>query len=204
MAITQKQLTSNVIDNPCRSSFSHNKLIFTVEMIDPVITKLNDGTYAIPNALYLGDPERGVLGSQMLDGAITLGEPELPTWGVKHAKINAKNKTQVITGLFVPATFRVIGFKYQITFTTFQDKSNKRGIGIESINIKTNDDSIRREGRDPAARLFVERHRAGLLGPVPVAGSERCRCGGNAKGSESCMLAGMNCPCVRCDRIAMD
>jgi hypothetical protein len=145
VAITQKQLTSNVIDNPCRSSFSHNKQIFTVEMIDPVITKLGDGTYAIPNALYLGDPERGVLGSQMLDGAITLGEPELPTWGVKHTKINAKNKTQVITGLFVPATFRVIGFKYQITFTTFQDKSNERGIGIKSMTVETKDDSIRRE-----------------------------------------------------------
>jgi len=114
-------------------------------MIDPVITKLNDGTYAIPNSLYLGDPERGVLGSQMLDGAITLGEPELPTWGVKHAKINAKNKTQVITGLFVPATFRVIGFKYQITFTTFQDNSNKRGIGIKSMTVETKDDSICRE-----------------------------------------------------------
>jgi len=115
-------------------------------MIDPVITKLNDGTYAIPNALYLDDPVRGRLDTGLtLGGTIQVAEPELPTWSVKHTKINAKNKTQVITGLFVPATFQVIGFKYQITFTTFQDKSNKRGIGIESMNIKTNDDSIRRE-----------------------------------------------------------
>ena len=146
MAITQKQLTSNVIDNPCRSSFSHNGQIFTVEMIDPVITKLGDGTYAIPNALYLDDPVRGRLDSgRTLGGAITLGEPELPTWGVKHAKINAKNKTQVIDGLFVPATFRVIGFEYQILFTTFQVKSSKRGIGIKSMTVETKDDSIRRE-----------------------------------------------------------
>jgi hypothetical protein len=115
-------------------------------MIDPIITKLNDGTYAIPNALYLDDPMRGRLDTGLtLDGAKTLGEPELPNWGVKHAKINAKNKTQVIIGLFVPATFRVIGFEYQITFITFQDKSNKRGIGIKSMTVETKDDSIRRE-----------------------------------------------------------
>ena len=115
-------------------------------MIDPVITKLGDGTYAIPNALYLGDPIRGRLDSgSTLDGAITLGEPEPPTLRIKHTKINPKNKTQVITGLFVPATFRVIGFEYQITFTTFQDKSNKRDIGIESMTVKTKDGSIRRE-----------------------------------------------------------
>jgi hypothetical protein len=115
-------------------------------MIDPIITKLNDGTYAIPNALYLDDSERGRLDSGLrLDGAITLGEPELPTWGVKHTKINTKNKTQVIIGLFVPATFRVIGFEYQITFITFQDKSNKRDIGIKSMTVETKDGSIRRE-----------------------------------------------------------
>ena len=115
-------------------------------MIDPVITKLNDGTYAIPNALYLGDPLRGRLDTGLtLGGTIQLAEPEPPTLRIKHTKINPKNKTQVITGLFVPATFRVIGFEYQITFTTFQDKSNKRDIGIESMTVKTKDDSIRRE-----------------------------------------------------------
>lgn len=117
-------------------------------MIDPIIKQLDDGTFEIPYALYLDDPVRGRLDSGLrLDGAITLGEPEpkRQTWGVKHAKINAKNKNQVITGLFVPATFRVTGLKYQITFTTFQDKSNKRGIGIKSMNIETSDDSIRRD-----------------------------------------------------------
>ena len=148
MATTQKQLTSNVIGDPCRSSFRHNGQIFTVEMIDPIIKQLANGTFEIPYALTLDDPVRGRLDSGFrLDGAITLDEPEpnLPTWGVKHKKINAKNKNQVITGLFVPATFRVIGFEYQIMFTTFQTESNKRHIGIKSMTVETIDDSIRRE-----------------------------------------------------------
>ncbi len=148
MATTQKQLTSNVIGDPCRSSFRHNGQIFTVEMIDPVIKQLADGSFEIPYALTLDDPVRGRLDSGLrLDGAITLDEPQpnLPTWGVKHTKINTKNKNQVITGLFVPALFRVVGFEYQITFTTFQDKLNKRGIGIKSMTVETKDDSIRRK-----------------------------------------------------------
>ena len=146
MAITQKQLTSNVIDNPCRSSFRHNGQIFTVEMIDPVIKQLADGTFEIPYALTLDDPVRGHLDSGLrLDGAITLGEPERLTLSVKHTKIIANNKNQIITGLFVPATFRVIGFEYQIMFSTFQTKSNKRHIGIKSMTVETSDNSIRRE-----------------------------------------------------------
>jgi hypothetical protein len=41
-----------------------------------------------------------------------------PTWGTYYDMPDAKNKDKVLNGFYCPATFRVTGYLYDMTFTT--------------------------------------------------------------------------------------
>jgi len=132
-------------------------------MIDPVITRNKDGSLKIPVAnfgTYSGG--RKVVTKthvKMVDAEYTP-----PTWGTYYDTPDAKNPDKILNGFYCPATFRVTGYLYDMTFTTGvkdaprlrADLPNSRVV-IYSITIQS------QAGKDtePVTR--------DLIGRVPVA-----------------------------------
>lgn len=163
MATNPKRSSTKSVGNPCMASFQFRGQKYVVEMIDPVITRNKDGSLKIPYAnfgTYSGG--RKVVTKtriKMVDAKYTP-----PTWGTYYDTPDAKNPDKVLNGFYCPATFRVTGYLYDLTFTTgvkdaprLSDGQNNSRVVIYSITIQS------QAGKDtePVTRE--------LIGRVPVA-----------------------------------
>ena len=166
MATNPKRSSSKSVGNPCVSSFQFRGTKFVVEMIDPIITRNENGGLKIPIAnfgTYSGG--RKVVTATLIKMVDLDFTP--PTWSLFHEMPDPKNKTKVLNGFYCPATFRVTGHLYDLTFTTgvkrttrvLANMNNSRVI-VDSITIQSrtgkNTEPVTREliGRIPVAMLL--------------------------------------------------
>ena len=149
--------------NPCVSSFEFRGQKYVVEMIDPLITRSKDGGLKIPMVNF-GTYSGGrkvvtAFHTKMVDADYTP-----PTWATIFEMPDANNKDKVLNGFYCPATYRVTGYLYDMTFTTGiksapklrTNQPNSR-VMVDAITIKS------RSGKDtePVTRE--------LIGRIPVA-----------------------------------
>lgn len=145
------------------ASFQFRGQKYVVEMIDPLITKNKDGSLKIPYAnfgTYSGGQKVVTKSRIKMVGA----KYTPPTWGTYYDTPDAKNPDKVLNGFYCPATFRVTGYLYDLTFTTgvkdaprLSDGQNNSRVVIYSITIQS------QVGKDaePVTR--------DLIGRVPLA-----------------------------------
>ena len=166
MATNPKQPSTKSVGNPCVASFTFRGQKYVVEMIDPLIERNKNGGLKIPQfngGRYSGGHwVKTKKGSQRVDMVHTPA-----TWGISYLLPDAKNPDKVLNGFYCPATFRVTGYLYDMTFTTgvkdaprLSDGQNNSRVVIYSITIQSqagkDTDPVTREliGRIPVALLL--------------------------------------------------
>lgn len=162
MATNPKLSTSKSVGNPCVSSFQFRGRKYVVEMVDPIITQNANGGLEIPVVnfgTYSGG--RKVVTKthvKMIDLEYTP-----PTWGTYFDTPDAKNKNKVLNGFYCPATFRVTGYLYDMTFMTGVKNSPRAGIKNNSRVVVSSITIQSQAGKDtePVTRE--------LIGRIPVA-----------------------------------
>jgi hypothetical protein len=163
MATNPKRSTTKSVGNPCVSSFQFRGQKYVVEMIDPLITRNKNGGLNIPVVnfgTYSGG--RKVVTAthiKMVDVDYTP-----PTWATIFEMPDAKNKDKVLNGFYCPATYRVTGYLYDMTFTTGVKSTSKARTKKLESRVVVNSITIQSQsGKDtePVTR--------DLIGRIPVA-----------------------------------
>lgn len=99
------------------SSFAFRGRKYVVEMIEPLVTRNKAGGLNIPQGNYGtysgGQKVETEKAIKMVGAKYTP-----PTWGIYWETPDAKNPDKVLNGFYCPATFRVTGYLYNMTFTT--------------------------------------------------------------------------------------
>jgi hypothetical protein len=163
MATNPKRSSSKSVGNPCVSSFQFRGRKYVVEMIDPLITQNKDGGLNIPVVnfgTYSGG--RKVVTAthiKMVDMDYTP-----PTWATIFEMPDAKNKDKVLNGFYCPATYRVTGYLYDMTFTTGVKSTSKAP--TKKLNSRVIVDSITIQSQSGKGTEPVTRD---LIGRIPVA-----------------------------------
>ena len=147
--------------NPCVASFTFRGRKYVVEMIDPLITRNKDGDlmlFKVPGGTYSGG--RKVVTKthiKMVDMDYTP-----PTWGYSAEMPDAKNKDKVLNGFYCPATFRVTGYLYDMTFTTGVKNAPRVRADVLNSRVVVNAITIQ-------AGLGTKLITRELIGRIPVA-----------------------------------
>lgn len=165
MATNPKRSTSKSVGNPCVSSFQFRGTKYVVEMIDPVITRNKNGGLKIPVANF-GTYSGGrkvvtAISTKMVDVEYTP-----PTWATIFETPDANNKDKVLNGLYCPATFRVTGHLYDMTFTTGIKSAPRIQPNVPNSRVVVNSITIQsRNGKDtePVTREMIGRIPVALL-----------------------------------------
>ena len=163
MATNPKQPSTKSVGNPCVASFTFRGRKYVVEMIDPLIQRNKDGGLKIPVAnfgRYSGG--RKVVTDKLIKMVDTDYTP--PTWGTYSDEPDAKNKNKILNGFYCPATFRVTGYLYDMTFTTGVKSAPRVRADVSNSRVVVNAITINSQvGKDtePVTRE--------LIGRIPVA-----------------------------------
>ena len=163
MATNPKQSTSKSVMNPCVASFTFRGQKYVVEMIDPLITRNKSGDlmlFKVPGGTYSGG--RKVVTKthiKMVDMDYTP-----PTWGYSAEMPDAKNKDKILNGFYCPATFRVTGYLYDMTFTTGVKSAPRVRADVSNSRVVVNAITINSQVGKDTEPITRE-----LIGRIPVA-----------------------------------
>jgi len=146
------------------SSFEFRGRKYVVEMIDPVITRNKAGGLNIPSGNY-GTYSGGqrVETKRVIKWVGAKYVP--PSWGIYFEVPYHKDKKRVLWGLYCPATFRVTGYLYDVTFTTgVKDAPRLRPFDVPNSRVVVNSLTAKSQAGKDTEPVTRE-----MLGRIPVA-----------------------------------